>query len=417
MANTANPVGRLFEDICTMAAKEIGIVNLGRGFPDFSPPQHVLDALVQVTQSSNPLLHQYTRSFGHVRLVQALCKLYSPYYNQHLDPYQNILIPVGAYGALVCAIDSTVQEGDEVIIFEPFFDAYKKMINDIGATPVFIPLAPRTTESSPTSHSDDWTFDEQFLLSKIRANTKAILLNSPSNPLGKVFNQRELEIIRDICIEFDLICISDEVYEWMMFNFKKHIKIATMEGMWERTLTIGSAGKTFSATGWKLGWVIGPEPLIKKCQVIFQKCYYRCPTPIQEAVAIAIETEMTRLESEDCYLKSLARDLENKRDYLASLLAEIGLKPILPGGGYFLVADVFDFHKQIKDSELEKHSSKDEADDVRFVKWAIKEKKFGAIPVSVFYSDENKRRQHLIRLCFAKQLSTLEKAGTILKHW
>ncbi|ESO98371.1 hypothetical protein LOTGIDRAFT_213992 [Lottia gigantea] len=414
MPSAKNSAGkRIFAEICSMAI-ENGAVNLGQGYPDFGPPEHVLEALSNVARSDNPLLHQYCRVFGHIPLVEALGTLYSRVYDRKVNPLTEILVPIGGYGGLVCAIESVVKPGDEVLIFEPFFDCYKEMVETVGGIPIFIPLhPPEPPDPLRQLDSDNWTFSEEYILSHIRPNTKAVLLNSPSNPLGKLFSKSELEIIRDVCIEFDLTCISDEVYEWIVFDERKHMKIAAMEGMWERTLTIGSAGKAFSATGWKLGWIIGPEDLMERCQKVFQRCYYRCPTPIQEAVARSLEIEIRNLDTSDSYFVTLSKDLQRKRDWVVKTLLEIGMKPVIPRAGYFLLVEISTFLKNRRPCHITDH----EAEDLQFTKWAIKEKKFGAIPASLFFDSERQNiGQKYIRLCFAKKDSTLEAAIDILMN-
>lgn len=166
-----------------------------------------------------------------------------------------------------------------------------------------------------------------------------IILNTPHNPIGKVFNLQELELIADLCKKWNVLCLSDEVYEWMVFENNKHIRICTLPDMWERTITIGSAGKTFSVTGWKTGWAYGPANLIRNLQMVHQNSVYTCPTPLQEAVARGFELEMSRLDSDECFFKSLPRELQVKRDFMANFLQDAGMKPTIPEGGYFMLAD------------------------------------------------------------------------------
>lgn len=403
----------------TKLASEPGVLNLGQGFPDFEAPEHVVSSLQSAITGGGKLVHQYTRPFGHPRLVKALSSVYSPLYSpglqRDLDPMTEVLVSVGAYGALFCIMQGLVNPGDEVVIIEPFFDCYEPMVRTAGGTPVFVPLRP--SKEGEMCSSADWKLDPKELESKFSDKTKLLILNTPNNPLGKVFTKPELEMIADLCKKYDVVCVADEVYEWMIYPGQEHIKIATLPDMWERTLTVGSAGKTFSVTGWKLGWCIGPEPLLFGAKAIHQNCTFTCPTIIQEAVARGLELEQSRRGSADCYLTSLAVELMPKRERLWCVLDSLGMHPVVPEGGYFMLADIS--HMNVPQSQLsQQDKDSDEPRDFKFVKWMIREKKLAGIPPSAFYSADHKHMgENYVRFCFIKEDSTLEKAEAILKKW
>nr|XP_028571936.1 kynurenine--oxoglutarate transaminase 1 isoform X3 [Podarcis muralis] len=345
-------------------------VNLGQGFPNFPPPDFVREALVEAVGGENTLLHQYTREFGHPRLVAILARFFGKLLERDLDPLKNVMVTVGAYEALFCCFQALVDDGDEVIIIEPYFDCYEPMVKMAGGTSVFIPLQ-------------------------------------------LVFSRKEMELIAELCVRHDVLCFSDEVYEWLVYDGNKHIRMASLPGMWERTVTIGSAGKTFSATGWKVGWTIGPDHLLKHLRTIHQNSVYHCATAAQEAVACGLEQEFERFGKPESYFAQLPQRLQRKRDFLVQSLLAVGMKPIIPEGSYFVVADLSEFKDELPDEP-----DSEEPYDYRFTKWMIKNKGLTAIPVSAFFSPPQKKNfDHLIRFCFAKEDSTLEAADSILQQW
>ncbi|KAK4882021.1 hypothetical protein RN001_005340 [Aquatica leii] len=400
--------GPCFWDDYDLLAKKHTPINLGQGAPDFLPSQHVLDALAQSITCKNGLVHQYTRSYGHPRLVHALAKLFGPMIKQTIDPYKDIAICAGAYGALHSSILAHVEKGDEVIIIEPSFDCYAVMVQAAGGTVRYVPL--RLNQIKDDMSSNDWVLNSTELRNAFNHKTKAIILNTPHNPFGKVFSEKELMEIGNLCKKWNVLCISDEVYEWLAYEPKQHIKIASLPGMWERTITIGSAGKTFCITGWKIGWSIGPEHLIKNVQ--FELSFQ--PSSVhQEAVAIAVETEIERFDKPDCYFKTLRNELQTKKDHMLRFLKNAGMKPIIPDAGIFVVADWTPLETKIDSS-----SEKDFYKDFRFTKWFIKNVGILGIPISGFYSETNKKvGENFVRFCFVKKDEKLYMAEEALKKW
>ncbi|XP_026323345.1 kynurenine--oxoglutarate transaminase 3 [Hyposmocoma kahamanoa] len=385
-------------------------VNLGQGFPDYQPPHHVAKALTNIASDGvNWSAHQYTRGFGHPRLVQALSKVYSPRIGREIDPMNEILVTSGAYEALYSAILGHTEIGDEVIVVEPFFDCYDFMIKCAGGIPRFIALQPKTDGAT----SEDWDLDWDELASMFNKKTKIIILNTPHNPIGKVFSKEDLEKIANLCKKFNVLCLSDEVYEWIVYPPKQHIRIATLPDMWQRTITVGSAGKTFSVTGWKIGWAYGPAELIRNLQVVHQNCVYTCCTPIQEALAQAFEIELTRQDTPDSIFTVTSRELQPKRDFLVKALRENGFNPTVPEGGYFVVADWTKLKNKIDlSTEADKYA------DYKFTKKFAKETGVLTIPPTAFYSQEHKSLgENYARFCFIKKDENLALAAKLISEW
>lgn len=412
-------------------------LNLGQGFPDFAAPQYLVESLENATKLGDPkmvLNHQYTRSFGHPRLVNALQAYYKTMRGFELltDPKEQVLITVGAYEALFTAIMAFVNPGDEVLIIDPAFDAYAPMVSMAGGKSVFIPLRLDTSNQQHNNSSTKGISSELYKLdmlqlsSKINNRTRAIVLNTPNNPLGKVYSLAELHELAEICTRHNLLVIADEVYEQFYYDSNEHISMASLLGMWQRTITIGSAGKTFSVTGWKIGWAYGPQHLIRYMQLVHQTAVYTVATPLQEAVARALEHEMQliakakltpTLNSRQLYWSSLRDELKTKRNRMARVLEKARMRAIIPQGGYFMMADFSNLAKQFPEYNHVGHANISSGggqpintNDYKFARWLSKTKHLQGIPGGAFYSDDNKPLgENLIRLCFIKKNETLDK--------
>lgn len=387
-------------------------MNLGQGMPDYpeAAPDHIKQNLVQAVTGPNYMLNQYTRGFGHPRLVNAISKLYSQLLNRHVDPQKEVLVTIGAYESIFCIFNAFIDKDDEVIVIEPYFDCYEPMTRLVGGRCKFVPLRLNKKPGSALTSSADWTLDLAELESNITNKTKMLVLNTPHNPIGKVFSLEELRSLSEICIKHNLLVLSDEVYEHLVID-GEHIRIANLPNMWERTITVGSAGKTFSVTGWKLGWCYGDHKLMRHVQLFHQNCIYTCPTPIQEAVAASFEIEIPKIGQEDSYWRNLAESLRCKRDTMVKTLIAAGMEPTVPQGGYFLLADTSNISKKF-DFSGESGATKDH----KLARWLSKNKKFQGIPPSAFYSPEHKTlAEDFIRLCYFKSKSTLEEAEKVIQ--
>ncbi|EPY83304.1 kynurenine--oxoglutarate transaminase 1-like isoform 1 [Camelus ferus] len=332
-------------------ASEADVVNLGQGFPDFPPPDFAVEAF-QHAVSRDFMLNQYTKAFGYPPLTKILASFFGKFLGQVIDPLKNVLVTVGAYGALFTAFQALVDVGDEVIIIEPFFDCYEPMTLMAGGRPVFVSLKPCPTQDGELDSSSNWQLDPTELASKFTSRTKALILNTPNNPLGKVFSRAELELVASLCQQHDVV-----------------------------------------------GWVLGPDSLLKHLRTVHQNSVYHCPTQGQAAVAQCFEQEQMLFGQPSSYFAQLPQAIQHNRDHMIRSLQSVGLRPVIPQGSYFLITDISDFKSKMPDLP----GAADEPYDRRFVKWMIKNKGLVAIPVSVFYSVPHRKLfDHYIRFCFMK---------------
>ena len=362
-------------------AREHQAVNLSQGFPDFDPPDWVLDA---AQAAMNAGANQYAISHGQPRLRQALAAHAARHYSLTYDVDAEITVTSGCTEAIFDAMLALINPGEEVVVFEPGYDSYGPAITMAGGTPRWVRL-----------HAPDWHFDPAELAAAITPRTRALLLNTPHNPSGKVFTRAELTTIAQVAQAHDLIVITDEVYEHLVFPPAVHVPIATLPGMRERTLTLSSAGKTFSLTGWKIGWALGPPDLSDALRRVHQFVTFATATPFQEAIATALQTA----EETEYYANYLA-EYTQRRDFLAQALAAAGLPPLTPEGSFFLMADI---------------AALGYPDDITFARFLTAEVGVTCIPPSVFYAAPV--AAHLARFCFAKRPTTLQAAAERLAAW
>lgn len=384
----------------TALAIEHNAVNLGQGFPNFAAPDFIKEAAQAAIAAD---LNQYARSAGHPRLVNALAATYGPLFGRELDPMQEIVVTVGATEGIYATIQALVDPGDEVILIEPFYDSYPASVIMAGGTPVYVPLR----QQPNATHASQFALDMDELAAAISPRTRLLVINTPQNPLGKVFSRQELEQVAALAQQHDLLVLSDEVYEWMVYPALdgppiQHVRMATLPGMWERTITLGSAGKTFSVTGWKIGWAIAPPHLAQAVFMAHQWIPFAVATPLQEAVGAALE-EAPRQD----YYSWLAKMYQAKRDKLLDVFNEVGLTPIRPDGSYFIIVDTRDLDVPVPDGTRR---------DVAVARWFTREVGVAAIPPSHFYSEAHQSlTENLARFCFCKTDETLDEAAQRLR--
>ncbi len=381
-------------------ALQYNAVNLGQGFPNFPAPHFVKQAAQQAIAAD---LNQYARSAGHLRLVQALATLYSPLFNRQLNPLTEIVTTVGATEGIFATIQALIDPGDEVILIEPFYDSYPASVIMAGGVPLYVPLRPQPKAAS----SADWVLDMHELEAAFSERTRLLIVNTPQNPVGKVFHRSELLQIAALAQKYNILVLSDEVYEWMVYpdpvRQVEHVRMATLPGMAERTITLGSAGKTFSVTGWKIGWVIAPPHLAHAVLMAHQWIPFAVSTPLQEAVAVALE-----IAPEQDYFTWLSRMYQAKRDKLLRALNDVGLTPVCPDGSYFILVDT---------SRLDVPVEPGVRRDVSLCRWFTRQVGVVPIPPSFFYSAPHQHlTDNLIRFCFCKTDEMLDEAANRLRQ-
>ena len=364
----------------TRLAQENAAINLSQGFPDFEGPPEIREAATRAMAAGH---NQYARSQGVPELVRAVAAHQKKFYDLDFDPLTEVGVFSGATEGLMSSMLGLLNPGDEVVMFEPHYDSYRACAAMAQATPRFVTL------SFP-----DYALDVEALERAINGKTRVLLLNTPHNPTGKVFTREELGAIAEVVRKHDLLVVSDEVYEHLTYDDAQHVPIATLPGMRDRTLTVSSFGKTYSFTGWKIGWASGPADMLRAAQAAHQFVVFSTATPLQHAAAFAL-TELGA-----SYYRELRADYSRRRERLLSVLREVGLETPAPQGAYFALA---------------RFAPRFDGTDVEFARHLATEVRVAAVPPSAFYSSGSEEGRHLVRFAFCKQLETLDAAATRLR--
>jgi len=367
----------------TRLAHQHGAVNLSQGFPDFPAPAAIKEA---ACAAINADVNQYAVTWGARPLREAVAREFSRRYALPIVADEQVTVCCGSTEAMIATLMAITNPGDEVVVFEPFYENYGPDAILSGAKPRFVKLRP------PDSPDGEWTFDERELRAAFHSHTKAIIVNTPNNPTGKVFTRSELELIRDLCVEFNVLAITDEIYEHILYDGTRHISMAALDGMRDRTITINGLSKTYSVTGWRVGWAVAPPAITDAIRKVHDFLTVGAPAPLQEAGAAALGLPAT-------YYQELAEGYRKRRDRLLPVLTEAGFRCFLPRGAYYVMTDISSFRF---------------ANDLEFVKYLVKDIGVASVPGSSFYDDARDGAQQ-VRFAFCKKDATLDAAGERLK--
>jgi aminotransferase len=363
----------------TRLAQQYDAVNLSQGFPDFPAPELLKHAACDAIRADD---NQYSIASGSQPLREAVAAQFDRRHRVSVDPERQVTICCGSTEAMLATMLACVDPGDEVLVFEPFYENYGPGAILSGARPKYVQLMPPT-----------WDFDRERLAAAFSNRTRAIVINTPTNPTGKVFTPDELSFIAELCHRWDVIAISDEIYEHIVFDDARHVPIASLPGMAERTVTISGLSKTYSVTGWRIGWAIAPPALSDGIRKMHDFLTVAAPTPLQHAGSIA-------LNMPDDYYRSMAAEYQRQRDRLVGVLEGCGFVCYKPSGAYYLMADVSAFGFD---------------NDVEFARHLVKDIGVATIPGSSFY-DNPRDGSTLVRFCFSKRESTIREAETRLSR-
>ena len=356
-----------------------GAINLAQGFPDFPAPAEIKQAAQQAVASD---INQYAITWGAKNLRNAIARKTEEWQGLRVDPEREVTVCCGSTEAMISTLLAVCNAGDEVVIFEPFYENYGPDSILSGAKPRFVKLRP------PSNGDDEWTFDPRELRAAFHNNTKAIILNTPNNPTGKVFTREELELIRDLCVEFNVLAITDEIYEHIIYDGARHISIASLDGMRDRTVSINGLSKTYSVTGWRVGWTVAPPAITDAIRKVHDFLTVGAPAPLQEAGAVALDLP-------SAYYQKLAENYRTRRDHLLPALRAAGFRCFHPRGAYYVMTDVSSFGF---------------ADEVSFTQHLVKEIGVAAVPGSSFYNDPRDGARQ-VRFAFCKRDQTIDEAA------
>jgi aspartate/methionine/tyrosine aminotransferase len=390
MADTASRPKQFLSDKVTFFTESViremtrqamlhGAVNLAQGFPDFPAPSEIKKAAQEAIAAD---VNQYAITWGAKSLRNAIARQIKAWQGLSVDPETQVTVCCGSTEAMISTLLAVCNTGDEVVIFEPYYENYGPDSILSGAKPRFVKLRP------PTTNDGEWTFDEHELRAAFHKHTKAIIVNTPNNPTGKVFTRAELELIRDLCVEFNVLAITDEIYEHILYDGTEHISLATLDGMSERTVTINGMSKTYSVTGWRVGWTVAPPAITDAIRKVHDFLTVGAPAPLQEAGAAALSLPAG-------YYESLANGYRARRDRLIPALTEAGFRCFRPRGAYYVMTDISAFRF---------------ANDLEFTKHLVKEIGVAAVPGSSFYRDPKDGAQQ-VRFAFCKKDGTLDEAA------
>lgn len=382
MARTADRVRYFTESVIremTRWAHQFGAINLAQGFPDFPAPEPLKEAAVRAIQED---YNQYAITWGSPRLREAIAEKYRRFYEMEVDPERHITVCCGATECMIATLLALLNPGDEVIIFEPFYENYGPDTWISGAKPVYVPLRP-----------PEWTFDPEELRRAFSNRTRAIILNTPHNPTGHVFSEEELRWIAELCQRYDVYAITDEIYEHILYDGHRHIPIATLPGMWERTVTISGMSKSYAVTGWRIGWCIAPEDLTNAIRKVHDFLTVGAPAPLQEAGVVALQLPMA-------YYEQMRADYDRRRRLLVEGLEALGFEVWRPQGAYYVMTDFRAFGAE---------------DDVSFAMRLVREIGVAVVPGSSFYAHPERGRTQ-VRFAFCKREETLREAVARLQR-